>query len=131
MPALLSRELMARQTTFANEKPFPMSKFAAFSAQLGAAIPNASSLAAAGGAAPCDPCDTCAVVGASGSLLRWRHGPLIDAHEVVLRPNWVTTLGYEAHVGSRTSFNLFFGVEGMISQARQQRAVAVESSRKQ
>jgi hypothetical protein len=114
MPILMSRELMHSQKMFMNEKPFAMSKFEPFFAQL-PGMPNTSDLSAAGGPA-CNPCDTCAVVGASGSLLRWKHGALIDAHEVVMRPNWVTTIGYEQHVGTRTTFNLFFGVEGMISQ---------------
>ena len=63
----------------------------------------------------------CAVVGASGSLLARRHGALIDAHEVVLRPNWLLTKGYETVVGTRTDLNVFFGVEGMVDQFLQAR----------
>ena len=52
---------------------------------------------------------SCAVVGASGSVLAARDGALIDAHQHVLRINRVRTRGFEAHVGSRTTLNLFWG----------------------
>ena len=51
-------------------------------------------------------------MGASGSLLNHRHGALIDAHQVVIRPNWLLTKDYESIVGTPTERNLFFGVEG-------------------
>ena len=110
-PMLWSQELVRSRPLFRNEQPFPSRKFEPFLAQL----PALSSLAGkwTGG---CDRCDTCAVVGASGSLLARRHGRLIDAHEVVLRPNWLHIKGFEHVVGSRTNLNLFFGVEGMIEQ---------------
>ena len=109
---------MQRQRVFRNENPFETSKFGVFTAQL----PHSANMSGvlrdglcASGDGPSE-CDTCAVVGASGSLLARRHGALIDAHEVVLRPNWLLTKGYEAIVGTRTDLNLFFGVEGMIDQ---------------
>ena len=64
----------------------------------------------------CEMCDTCAVVGAGGSLRKFEHGAQIDGHSLVLRPNWIITKGYENKVGTRTSINLFFGVEGMMEQ---------------
>ena len=99
---------------FRNENPFEVSKFNFFKSQL----PPTSNLSGLIGSTSlgCAECDTCAVVGASGSLLNRRHGPLIDAHQVVLRPNWLLIKGYEHLVGTRTDLNLFFGVEGMIDQ---------------
>ena len=73
-----------------------------------ASAPNSSAFAGRWRGA-CDDCASCAVVGASGTLLREKHGAQIDAAQVVLRPNWVRTKGYEDHVGTRTSINLFFG----------------------
>eukprot|EP00966_Prymnesium_polylepis_P114643 2649303-Prymnesium_polylepis.1 len=110
-PVLWSQSLVAQRGMFRNENPFPTHKFRPFLGQLPARA-NLSELWHGG----CDNCDTCAVVGASGSALRYRHGALIDAHEVVLRPNWLVTKGFEAVVGTRTNLNLFFGVEGMIDQ---------------
>ena len=96
VPLLWSQELVASRPTFRNENPFATRKFQPYLSQLPPTA-NLSGLWSRG----CDPCDTCAVVGASGSLLRYRHGPLIDAHEVVLRPNWlVTGPKYEARVGA-------------------------------
>ena len=111
VPLLWSRQLRRSQEQFVNEKPFATRKFDPFLDQL----PEASSLLHTwnGG---CDACDTCAVVGASGSLLNRAHGRLIDAHDVVFRPNWIRIKGYEQYVGTRTHVNLFFGVEGMIDQ---------------
>ena len=123
VPILWSRELVAAQEQFSNEKPFPTRKFVPFAAQL----PNSSAFAGRWRGA-CDDCASCAVVGASGTLLREKHGAQIDAAQVVLRPNWVRTKGYEDHVGTRTSINLFFGVEQMIDQfnAAQRRKPAAE-----
>jgi hypothetical protein len=131
VPLLWSRELRRSQESFVNEKPFLTRKFDPFLEQL----PETSRLRDTwhGG---CDTCDTCAVVGASGSLLNRVHGKLIDAHQVVFRPNWIRTRGYEQHVGTRTHVNLFFGVEGMIDQferaqlalPREQRAVGLVTS---
>lgn len=111
MPLVWSRQLAASRRAFRNENPFETGKFGAFLPQL----PATSDLAGLwrGG---CDECASCAVVGASGSLLNHKHGALIDSHQVVLRPNWLRTKGYEALVGRRTHLNLFFGVEGMIFQ---------------
>ena len=127
IPLVWSRELVASRKVFRNENPFEASKFKFFLPQL----PPTSSirdLLTGGGSMRCSECDTCAVVGASGSLLNHRHGPLIDAHQVVLRPNWLLIKGYEHFVGSRTDLNLFFGIEGMIDQFDQtQRKLPPES----
>ena len=88
VPILWSRELVAAQEQFSNEKPFPTRKFVPFAAQL----PNSSAFAGRWRGA-CDDCASCAVVGASGTLLREKHGAQIDAAQVVLRPNWVRTKG--------------------------------------
>ena len=114
IPLIWSRELVAQRATFQNENPFETSKFRFFSQQL----PPTSNISAllGGGSMRCTECDTCAIVGASGSLLNFKHGPLIDAHEVVLRPNWLRIKGFEHIVGTRTDLNLFFGIEGMIYQ---------------
>jgi hypothetical protein len=114
IPLIWSRELIESRKVFRNENPFEVSKFNFFKSQL----PPTSNLSGLIGSTSlgCAECDTCAVVGASGSLLNRRHGPLIDAHQVVLRPNWLLIKGYEHLVGTRTDLNLFFGVEGMIDQ---------------
>ena len=118
IPLVWSRELVNERKVFRNEVPFETHKFRVFSSQL----PETANMSAImggfyrRGAFGCSQCDTCAVVGASGSLLAYRHGALIDAHQVVLRPNWLVTKGYEELVGTRTDLNLFFGVEGMIDQ---------------
>lgn len=110
-PAPIRVAQVSSRPVFLNENPFPTRKFTNFLPQL----PLNSSIAQLwhGG---CDACDTCAVVGASGSSLQYAHGPLIDGHQVVLRPNWLLTKGFESVVGTRTNINLFFGVEGMIEQ---------------
>ena len=46
---------------------------------------------------------SCAVVGSSAALLQSEHGQRIDAHEAVIRVNVAKTVGYERHVGTRTS----------------------------
>ena len=117
IPLVWSRELVSSRKVFRNENPFETSKFKSFVSQL-PPTSNMSSLTDGFGSSrlSCSQCDTCAVVGASGSLLAWNHGALIDAHQVVLRPNWLLTKGYEKLVGTRTDMNLFFGVEGMIDQ---------------
>jgi hypothetical protein len=123
VPLIFSLELMQRQRVFRNENPFETSKFGRFEAQL-PRTSNLSRVLREGLCASGDgqsECDTCAVVGASGSLLARRHGALIDAHEVVLRPNWLLTKGYETVVGTRTDLNVFFGVEGMVDQFLQAR----------
>jgi hypothetical protein len=119
IPLIWSRELVAQRQAFRNENPFETSKFNFFASQL----PATSNLSALlrDGAMRCSSCDTCAVVGASGSLLRHKHGALIDAHEVVIRPNWLPNSrshlnNFGPVVGARTDLNLFFGMEGMIDQ---------------
>ncbi|UPR03497.1 sialyltransferase [Chloropicon primus] len=50
---------------------------------------------------------TCAVVGNSGVLTRNELGSEIDEHDVVIRFNLSPTLGYENHVGKRTSIRFW------------------------
>ena len=49
-----------------------------------------------------DKC-TCAFVSTSGVLLSQRIGAQIDSHDLVIRAGLAPTVGYEPHVGSRTS----------------------------
>jgi hypothetical protein len=49
---------------------------------------------------------SCAIVGNGGSLLLHTRGGEIDAHEAVLRFNGGITKGFEAHVGTKTTFRL-------------------------
>ncbi|KAG6477170.1 hypothetical protein ZIOFF_066422 [Zingiber officinale] len=48
---------------------------------------------------------TCAVVGNSGVLLNADHGDLIDAHHLVIRLNNARIIGYQRHVGAKTSLS--------------------------
>ena len=110
VPILWSAPLALRpNATFENERPFAARHFHRYLSQL----PAHSGLGAVGG---CDACGSCAVVGASGSVLRHRHGTDIDSHELVLRPNWLKLKGYEEHVGRRTSLNVIFALENMLDQ---------------
>ena len=52
---------------------------------------------------------TCSVVGSSGSLLHHKHGKVIDAADAVFRVNTAPTIGFEAHVGRRTTLRLWGG----------------------
>ncbi|QDZ24799.1 sialyltransferase [Chloropicon primus] len=49
---------------------------------------------------------TCAVVGNGGGTLLKEYGKYIDAHDTVIRFNGGPTVGFEKHVGSRTSFRV-------------------------
>ena len=49
---------------------------------------------------------TCVAVGNSGSLLSFKAGRVIDAHQAVLRYNGGPTKGFEDHVGKRTTLRL-------------------------
>jgi hypothetical protein len=48
----------------------------------------------------------CAVVGASGNLLGSRYGPLIDAHDLVIRINRAPTDAFDSDVGRRTTHHV-------------------------
>jgi len=49
---------------------------------------------------------SCAVVGSSGALLNASFGRQIDAADHVIRMNTAPTIGFEAHVGSKTTIRL-------------------------
>ena len=49
---------------------------------------------------------TVAVVGSSASLLKNSLGEIIDRHDDVIRFNRAPTLGYENHVGHRTTIRV-------------------------
>jgi len=50
--------------------------------------------------------DTCALVGNSGSLMKHNYGDEIDEHNVVMRFNLAPTVGYEKHVGTKTTLRV-------------------------
>ena len=52
---------------------------------------------------------SCAIVGSSGSLLTRRAGEEIDTHSAIFRFNDAPVLGYEPHVGSRTTIRFCNG----------------------
>eukprot|EP00897_Mesotaenium_endlicherianum_P010643 jgi/Mesen1/9607/ME000659S08986 len=47
---------------------------------------------------------TCALVGGSGLMLHYAHGPEIDEADAVMRFNSAPAKGFELHVGNRTSY---------------------------
>jgi len=49
---------------------------------------------------------TCAIVGNSPSIIGKNYGKEIDSHDVVIRCNAGTTIGYERDVGHRTDYRL-------------------------
>ncbi|KAL7868432.1 hypothetical protein SRHO_G00098160 [Serrasalmus rhombeus] len=53
-------------------------------------------------------CRTCAVVGNSGNLEGSHYGPLIDAHDFVIRINKAPTAGFEKDVGSKTTHHAIY-----------------------
>ncbi|KAL7858669.1 hypothetical protein AOLI_G00187710 [Acnodon oligacanthus] len=53
-------------------------------------------------------CRTCAVVGNSGNLQGSHYGPLIDAHDFVIRMNKGPTAGFEKDVGSKTTHRAIY-----------------------
>uniref|UniRef100_A0A4W6DMJ3 ST3 beta-galactoside alpha-2,3-sialyltransferase 1 n=1 Tax=Lates calcarifer TaxID=8187 RepID=A0A4W6DMJ3_LATCA len=55
-----------------------------------------------------DRCKICAVVGNSANLKGSRYGPLIDFHNIVIRINRGRTKGYEADVGTKTTYHIMY-----------------------
>ncbi|KAG9281344.1 CMP-N-acetylneuraminate-beta-galactosamide-alpha-2,3-sialyltransferase 2-like [Astyanax mexicanus] len=55
-----------------------------------------------------DRCRLCALVGNSGNLEGSHYGPLIDAHDFVIRINAGPTEGYERDVGSKTTHRAMY-----------------------
>ncbi|XP_033950937.1 CMP-N-acetylneuraminate-beta-galactosamide-alpha-2,3-sialyltransferase 1-like [Pseudochaenichthys georgianus] len=55
-----------------------------------------------------DRCVSCAVVGNSGNLRRSHYGPLIDAHDLVIRMNHGRTKGFEEDVGTRSTHHILY-----------------------
>ncbi|XP_049331228.1 CMP-N-acetylneuraminate-beta-galactosamide-alpha-2,3-sialyltransferase 2-like [Astyanax mexicanus] len=55
-----------------------------------------------------DRCKLCALVGNSGNLEGSHYGPLIDAHDFVIRMNTGPTKGYEKDVGSKTTHRAIY-----------------------
>uniref|UniRef100_A0A3B4DYX7 ST3 beta-galactoside alpha-2,3-sialyltransferase 1 n=1 Tax=Pygocentrus nattereri TaxID=42514 RepID=A0A3B4DYX7_PYGNA len=53
-------------------------------------------------------CRTCAVVGNSGNLKGSHYGPLIDAHDVVIRMNKAPIAGFEKDVGLKTTHHAIY-----------------------
>ncbi|KAL6473799.1 hypothetical protein MHYP_G00173600 [Metynnis hypsauchen] len=53
-------------------------------------------------------CRTCTVVGNSGNLEGSHYGPLIDAHDFVIRMNKAPTAGFEKDVGSKTTHHAIY-----------------------
>ena len=51
---------------------------------------------------------SCAVIGSGGVLLDYDHGAEIDSHDAIFRINRAPTVGFERHVGSKTTFRVSF-----------------------
>jgi hypothetical protein len=51
---------------------------------------------------------SCAVIGNSANMLGMGYGPLIDGHEAVFRMNRAEIKGYEADVGTKTTYRLLW-----------------------
>jgi len=49
---------------------------------------------------------TCAIIGNSPILLSTDYGDIIDNYDIVIRCNHSQTVGYEKHVGSKTTFRI-------------------------
>ncbi|XP_032437471.1 CMP-N-acetylneuraminate-beta-galactosamide-alpha-2,3-sialyltransferase 1-like [Xiphophorus hellerii] len=60
-----------------------------------------------------DTCRTCAVVGNSANLNGSHYGPLIDYQDVVMRMNFAKIKGYEAHVGTKTTYHVMYPESAM------------------
>ncbi|XP_072530387.1 CMP-N-acetylneuraminate-beta-galactosamide-alpha-2,3-sialyltransferase 1-like [Salminus brasiliensis] len=58
-------------------------------------------------------CRMCAVVGNSGNLEGSHYGPLIDAHDFVIRINAGPTTGFEKDVGSKTTHRAIYPESAM------------------
>ncbi|XP_031601601.2 CMP-N-acetylneuraminate-beta-galactosamide-alpha-2,3-sialyltransferase 1-like [Oreochromis aureus] len=55
-----------------------------------------------------DRCRSCAVVGNSGNLRGSHYGPIIDAHDIVIRINRGRTKGYETDAGTKTTHHVMY-----------------------
>ncbi|CAI5657301.1 unnamed protein product [Oreochromis niloticus] len=55
-----------------------------------------------------DRCRSCAVVGNSGNLRGSHYGPMIDAHDIVIRINRGRTKGYETDAGTKTTHHVMY-----------------------
>uniref|UniRef100_A0A3B5LVJ2 ST3 beta-galactoside alpha-2,3-sialyltransferase 1 n=1 Tax=Xiphophorus couchianus TaxID=32473 RepID=A0A3B5LVJ2_9TELE len=60
-----------------------------------------------------DTCRTCSVVGNSANLNGSHYGPLIDYQDVVMRMNFAKIKGYEAHVGTKTTYHVMYPESAM------------------
>uniref|UniRef100_A0A4W6D4E0 ST3 beta-galactoside alpha-2,3-sialyltransferase 1 n=1 Tax=Lates calcarifer TaxID=8187 RepID=A0A4W6D4E0_LATCA len=74
-----------------------------------------------------DRCKICAVVGNSANLKGSRYGPLIDFHNIVIRINRGRTKGYEADVGTKTTYHIMVGLAKLLSLIANKNLVAILS----
>lgn len=74
---------------------------------------------------------TCALVGTSASLLRYKFGEAINAHDAIFRVGLAPTNGYEEHVGRRTTVRVVldehFSDEAMNRPSKETVAVRADS----